>query len=136
MVKCINLKRRFGSKYRIGTDPSYVAETGSTTNNNRDPWLWFLRGSRGHICPWGGDLLAVCMNDGHSILSKRLAEEEWIVKRQWGSDGVNAIFHVDDFEKAAVYAKLHRRRQLSESDKERLRSRLAALRNSKNNLGK
>mgnify|MGYP006908383555 CR=1 FL=1 len=39
MPNCLDLKSLYGDRYRVETDESYYAETGSTTNCNRDPWL-------------------------------------------------------------------------------------------------
>ncbi|MEO2032626.1 MAG: hypothetical protein ABGZ35_11125 [Planctomycetaceae bacterium] len=123
---CLDLKERFDSKYRVATEESYFAESGSTTNSNTDPWNWILRGSRGHVCPWGGDLLAVCMDEGHVPLCNRLMKEPWVIqeKSQRGDDGVNAVFHVDHIEAAARYAKLYERWYLSDERREQAIERL------------
>lgn len=130
MSDCIDLKERFGHRLRIGIDESYFASSGSTKNCNRDPWNWILRGSRGHICPWGGDLLALCLNAGHTGLAARLLREPWVNldRSQVGDDGVNAVFHVDDIQRAAEYARLYVRRQLSEGERDRLARQLQVVR--------
>jgi hypothetical protein len=127
MSDCINLKTAFGAKYFVDTEESYFAESGSTTNSCTDPWLFQLRGTRGHICPWGGDLLAVCLNPGRPKIAARVMRESWIDKErsQSGDDGeANGVFHVRDIEAAAQYAKLHHRPRLS--DEERQRRSIAA----------
>lgn len=116
MTDCINLKTRFGQTFRVTSDESYKAETGSTLNANRDPWLFLLRGIRGHICPWGGELLAVCLKTGHTGLAAKLWREPWVIRdrSQFGDDGeMNAVFHVDHFDEAEPYAKLYRKKVFS-----------------------
>ena len=118
-MDCIDLKARFGKIHRVRTSPDYHAETGSTINQNRDSWNWILIGSRGHICPWGGDNLAVCI-DGHPLLCKRLSKEPWVIDCQYGDDGINAVFHICHSEKAAKYAQLYKKRKLTPAQREAL----------------
>ena len=119
MTSCIDLRERFNDRYRVDVDPSYRADTGSSKNSNRDPWNWVLKGKRGHICPWGGDLLAVCI-EGHPKICRKLALEPWVITTQYGDDGINAVIHIDDFEKAVSYVKLYRKRQMTDERKEAL----------------
>ena len=127
-VNCINLRHRFGKRWRVGIDESYKAETGSNKNANTDPWNWKLLGSHGHIYPHGGEMLGVAI-DGHRTICLRLKAEPWVVETQHGDDGINAIFHVDDIEKAAEYAKLYKRRSsvVSEAFKEASKESMARI---------
>jgi hypothetical protein len=108
MTECIDLKARYGERWRIGVDESYNAETGAVQNYCRDPWLFYIRGRRGHICPWGGDYLAVCLDSGHVILAGALLRESWVDldRSQVGDNAeVNAVFHVDYLDQATPYIK-------------------------------
>ena len=58
MPDCINLKERFGRRYRIGRDPSYYGEYGPNAITP-DPWYYTVECQHGHIFPWGGETLAV-----------------------------------------------------------------------------
>ncbi len=133
MSDCINLKEHFGSTYRLDVDESYFATTGAKKNCCLDPWLYQLRGSCGHICPWGGELLAVCLDPGQTKPAKRLMKEPWVIEHasQIGDNGeVNAVFHVDHIEEAAVYARLYRRPQLSVEERQRRGDQMHQLRGS------
>ena len=124
-MECVDL-RQFGDTYRVAAEESYRAETGSTIERCTDPWLFILRGSQGHVCPWGGELLALCVDDGHPKLCGRLARESSVMldRSQIGDDGGNFVFHVRDLPKAAKYAKLYRRRQLTDEQKAERTARL------------
>ena len=51
--ECIDLKGRFGSRYRVEYEESYEAQyrPGART---RDPWLMIIPCRFGHIFPYGG----------------------------------------------------------------------------------
>ena len=92
--KCINLRKRFGDSYQIDSEIP-----------GGDPWQQMIKGRRGHICPWGGELLAVCI-DGRPALCERLMRQHWVNNKrsQVGDDGANAVFHVHHFHEAADFA--------------------------------
>ncbi len=56
MVECINLRERFGDRYRIGHDPAAV-----TYAERQDRWMQTIPCTGGGVIiyPHGGDLLAV-----------------------------------------------------------------------------
>ena len=110
MTTCIDLSSDTFRGYKLGVCESYRAETGSGRNCNSDPWNWQLLGVRGHVCPWGGDRLAVCIRG--PVLAKRLSREPWVEFCQLGEGECNAVFHVRDFERAIPYAKLYYRKPL------------------------
>ena len=101
-MDCINLRERYSGEYRIRLEPGMGLV--------RDPWHYQVAGRRGHICPWGGELLACCLNEGHPVLSVRLMSEPWVVRSLGNKDGVNALFEAGDFLAAAEYIKAYRRR--------------------------
>ena len=54
-MNCVNLRIRFGRRYRIEYDDSYYAQYGLC--RGRTPWLKIIPCQRGHIFPWGGNML-------------------------------------------------------------------------------
>lgn len=79
----------------------------------------------------------LCLNAGHTKLSNRLMRESWVDAEpsQVGDDGTNAVFHVDEIEKAAEYAKLHIRQKISDEERERRAERMRTLNSAHENLG-
>ena len=57
METCINLKKRFGGRYRVEYEESYHADRGENARTE-DPWLMVIPCQRGHIYPHGRDVLA------------------------------------------------------------------------------
>jgi len=107
----INLKERFGDVYRVDYGESYGAERGDR-GRLEEPWLMILSCDHGHICPWGGDLLAACTNKRGSV-AKRLRDLDCTTVVQDGVDGVNTAFHVDHFDAVAAIMKPKRRRRVT-----------------------
>ncbi len=114
-VKPINLKQRFGRRYKIEYDPAYYAEYGKRARIE-DPWLQIIPCHHGEIFPFGGDLLAASTSCKGSIAT-RLSKLNCCELQQDGSDGVTVIFHVDDFRKIADLIRPRRRRQLTEAQR-------------------
>ena len=53
-MKCINLRERFGERFRISYDPAAEVEIGL----KRDPWYLVIKYKTGsEICPNGGQTL-------------------------------------------------------------------------------
>ena len=59
MTACVNLQQRFGDKFQIELDESYHGQYGENARTV-DPWYMQIPCQHGHICPWGGDILAAC----------------------------------------------------------------------------
>jgi len=57
----IDLRRAYGSRYKIGWDEAFFAEHGPNARGD-DPWLQVIWGRLGHVYPLGGELLAVATN--------------------------------------------------------------------------
>ena len=115
---CINLKERFGDRCRIEYEESYYAERGDH-GRLEDPWLMLIPCQHGHICPWGGEILAAC-TDKRGPVAKKLVELPVTEMWQDGDDGVNVKFHVDHFDQVEEIIKPKRRRRLSPEQRERL----------------
>ena len=58
---CINLKERFGDRYKVEHEESYHADRGENARTE-DPWLQVLLCQHGHIYPHGRDVLAASTN--------------------------------------------------------------------------
>ena len=74
-IKCINLKKRFGARYKVRCEESYRAEHGVSARA-QDPWLMILLCQYGHIFPWGGSVLAASV-DGHTSVSAGCPAAAW-----------------------------------------------------------
>lgn len=109
MVDCINLRREFGSIYRVLYEESYYAERGDH-GRIPDPWLMVIPCQSGHICPWGSNLLTYCSNGLGPILN-RVRAIPYAVVVQDGSDGANVTFPVEHFDEVAAIVKPKRRRR-------------------------
>ena len=122
MPTCIDLKARFGARYRITHDQAHAAEYGE---NSRvyDPWLAMIPCRHGHVYPHGGELLAAS-TDRRGAISKRLSILPGVRLLQDGDDGVNVVFHIKDFDAVAAILKPRRRRQLTPEQKAERTERL------------
>lgn len=111
MPTCIDLKARFGHRYRVDYEESYRAECGDSARAH-DPWLLTIPCRHGHIYPHGGELLAASTNRRGPI-TNRLAALPCVCVVQDGDDGINVLFHASDLDKVAAILKPKRRRRLS-----------------------
>lgn len=129
---CIDLKERYGDKYRIGYDPAYFAEHGDR-GRTHDPWLLTIPCRSGHIFPHGGEMLAASV-DGHPNIAFALRKLGLKV-HQAGTDGQTLLFHVVQFKAVAKIMRPHRKRQWTDAQRaeaaERLRLNLATAENSR-----
>ena len=123
MMDCINLKKRFGGRYRVVYEESYFVEHRLTARAD-DPWLQVLLCQHGHIYPHGRDVLAASTNTRGGI-ARKLAALDCTEVIQDGSDGVNARFDVRDFERVAELLKPRRRRRLTVEQRRAAAERLA-----------
>ena len=123
METCINLKDRFGDRYRVVYEKSYFAEHGQTARVD-DPWLQVLLCKHGHIYLHGRDELAASTNTRGGI-ARKLAVLNCTTVVQDGSDGINATFHIRDFEQVAELMKPRRRRHLTVEQRRAAAERLA-----------
>jgi hypothetical protein len=117
-VDCINLKKRFGRRYRVTYEESYHAEYGPNARVE-DPWLMIIPCQYGEICPWGDDNLAACTKTAGRI-AKRLKALPYCRVVQDGDDGANTVFPVDHFDEVASIMLPRRRRRLSPEARQRL----------------
>ncbi len=126
----VNLKERYGHRFKVAYDESYYAERGDH-GRAEDARLMVLLCDHGHMYPFGGDLLAAS-TDKRGAVAGRLAGLDCTTVVQDGDDGVNATFHVHDFEEVAAVMKPRKRkrgRAMTAEEKKQLADRgRAALR--------
>ncbi len=120
---CINLKERFGDRHPVKHEESYVADRGDGARAE-EPWLMIIPCKHGHLYPHGGDLLGVSTN-GKGAISNKIRELACTRVVQNSDVGVNATFHVDDFDQVAEVMKPHRRRQWTDEQREAQRQHAA-----------
>jgi len=94
----------------VDYDESYSAERRG--RRYHDPWLAILHCRHGHIYPHGGDLLGAATAH-HSRIARQLIALRCCRLIQDGDDGVNVVFHIDDFCQVAEIMKPRRRRRLT-----------------------
>ncbi len=111
-TECVNLKTRFGDRFKVRYEESYQAERGENAWK-QDPWLLVIPCTRKgwHIYSHGGDLLGVATVGSRGEITKRLLALDCVTITQDGDDGVNVIFPVDRFEDVAEIVKPRRRRR-------------------------
>ena len=117
MISCVILAERFGDCFKIDFDPAYNPK--GRRRKNLDQWYMLIPCKCGHIYPHGGQMLAFA-SDSRGALAKRLIRSGLVKVTQDGDDGINAIFHVDDFDAVAAIVKPKRRRRLSTEGRGRL----------------
>jgi hypothetical protein len=118
-MDCINLKQRFGRRFKVTHEESREAEFGDGARTV-DPWLLLIPCQYGHIFPWGDSLLAASV-DGHPRVARKIAALDCCTVVQDGDDGeLTATFDEDDFRQVADLMKPRRRRQVSEAERKRL----------------
>ena len=106
MTSCIDLRERFGDRYRVRYEDTGERRRGPA------PWLAMIDCRRGHIYPHGGDQLAASTNNRGAV-AKRLAALPCCRMVQDGDDGVNVVFDVTNFPTVATVMKPKRRRTLT-----------------------
>lgn len=119
-MDCPDLRALFGSRYRVRREPG----SGLTP----DPWYQQIPCRRGHICPWGPDLLAACTDRPRPQTVRALLEIPGAELVQEGSDGCNVTFPVEHFERVAEIMEARRRPQYTAEQLDRLRERAALAR--------
>jgi hypothetical protein len=105
----LNLKTRYGAKYRI------AKEQGTEAN---DPAGWLIPCKYGHLYAHSAELLGVATN-GRGIV-RRLLTVDGLRVVQDGSDGVNATFPPEAFAAVAKIMRPRTKRKLSPEHKAKL----------------
>jgi hypothetical protein len=111
----INLKQRFGDRYKVEFEQSYHVER-PEFRAAEAPWLMMVPCQHGEICPWGDENLAACTSKAGSV-AKRLKALPYTTVAQDGDDGANVVFPVGHFDEVVAIMKPRRRRRLSEGQR-------------------
>lgn len=120
MPTCINLKGRFGGKYRIGHDESAEHERGGFN----DPWLLTIPARFGDFFPWGGDRIGLATSN-RGPTARAISRLPFVRIEQDAEDGITVSFPVEHFSEVAQLAKPRRKRVLSPEQKAAAVERLA-----------
>lgn len=105
MADCVDLKSRYGDRFRIASGELLIADRGENARGN-DPCLRLIP------CRHGRDWLGASTNRRGPIC-RALAMLPGVRVLQDGDDGINAIFPVAEFDAVAGVMKPRRRRRLS-----------------------
>ena len=109
---CIDLKARFGRRYRVKFEECHEAEYGPGARTP-DPWLMILLCKYGHIFPHGDNELAASV-DGYPKVAGRLRRLPCCRVHQDGDDGeLTVVFDAAHFPKVARILRPRRRRRVS-----------------------
>ena len=119
--KCVNLMARFGDRYKIGFDPCYDPK--HRPREKYDSWMMVVLCERGAIHPYGGNLLAVEV-ENRPVTANRLRELDCTTLAQEGDYFAAFTFNVADFIQIAEIVKPRRRRRLSAAQKREAANRL------------
>lgn len=114
----VDLRARFGTRYRIEHDPAYGAEDRRSAKAE-EVWLQLIPGRLGHIFPWGGELLGVS-TACRGPAANRLAALSYIKIHADGDDGLTATFHLDHFREVARIIRARTTRRLSDAQRRAL----------------
>lgn len=110
-MNCIDLKKMFGQRYRITTDPAAISQ-------NTDPWLRGIPCKlKGEIYPAGGyDLMVMYKADTN--VARELRRWPELRVHQDASDFVVFRFNVKHFDKVAKLVGAKRKRQMSAEERQ------------------
>ncbi len=119
----IDMKKRFGKKYRVFMDEAWNAEDSqSNPDKVKDkPWYYEIRGNYGIVYLYGVNMLAVRIT-GNRIKSRIKTEYTDILSLYLeAQDDSIFLFNPDNFEIVAGLIKARKRKQISEQERMRLR---------------
>lgn len=125
MTEPINLKERFGKRYRIAFDGAY--DPRNRPKDKLDPWAMEIPCERGTIYPHGGNDLAV-MVDYRPVTARKLATIPGVALVQDGNHEKTFVFDVGLFAAVAEIVKPRRKRQITEDQRQASIDRLKAYR--------
>jgi len=121
-ARCVNLKERFGKRFKVRREESYEAEN-PKYRAEEEAWLQIIPCVGGEIYPHGGDTLAAYLRPGPRAESlKRL---RCVRVKTLGSDGVTVLFDVADFDQVAGIMQPRKRAQPQLSPEQREAKRQA-----------
>lgn len=113
---CVNLKERFGRRFKVRHEESYLAEN-LKYRSTEEVWLQIIPCIGGEVYPHGGDKLAAFLRAGPR--AERLKRLPCVQVKTAGSDGVTVIFDVADFARVAEIMQPRKRAQPQLSQEQR-----------------
>ncbi len=117
----VDLRKQLGRRYRVEHEESHRAEYGPHARVD-DPWLMIIPCRYGHVFPHDCTTLAASV-DGFPKVAGRLRRLACCQVHQDGDFGeLTVLFEVADFPEVAKIMRPRRRRQLSPTERERLRA--------------
>src|SRR5262245_29845495 len=127
MTGCVNLLETFSGSYKVTFDEAYSPR--HVPRDKLDPWMMTLPCERGIIYPFGGDRLAVAVDD-RTITAKAVAAIPGVTVHQDGDTEKTYTFPVSVFEQVAAVVKPRKRRHchLTDDQKQEAGERLKAYR--------
>ena len=117
-MNIINLRERFGRRFKMDWDPAYYAQYGRHARV-ADPDYQIIPGILGHVYAWDGTTLAASTNTSGSTAA-RLKTLAGVKVWQDGTDGCTVLFPVEVFDQVAELLKLRRRRRVTDEERKRL----------------
>lgn len=117
-ANCINLRERFGDRFKVRYVQDYFAEYGPNAQTE-DPVYMEVPCANGFIAPWSGTELVACTARAGAV-ARKLGALPFTTVVQDGDDGANVAFPVERFEEVAAVMKPRRRRRLSPTARRRL----------------
>jgi len=102
-MECINLRERFGDRYKVIFEESYYAER-PEFRAAEAPWLMIIPCEHGHFFPWDLEHLAFASDKNGSVANK-LRKLDFATTHQDGDEGVNIFFPAERFEDVARIVK-------------------------------
>jgi hypothetical protein len=126
-MDCINLKKRFGDRFKVLYEEGYYAQHGETAWRE-DPDLMIIPCKWGHLYPDGPETLAASV-DGHPRIAVQIQKLKCCRVHQDGDNGeLTVLFDVADFDQVAKIMQPHRKRQWTAEQKQQASERLAKYR--------
>jgi hypothetical protein len=120
-MTCIDLRQRYGSRYRVTCEPSCERVH---HNDQCDPWYATILCEYGYIYPHGGKQLGASTNR-RGPTARRLVALPRVCLVQDGDDSVNVVFDASDFDRVAAIMKPRRKRVLTPEQKAERVARLS-----------
>jgi len=115
MVRCVNLAERFGKRFRVSLEAGGATQLAWPLEDRG--WLQEIRGRKGVVSPWGGELLQA-YSDRPGI-ARRLRGLPFVLHAR-GDVEVVVRFHVDHAEQVFALIRPYRRRRVSDAERARL----------------
>ena len=115
MVKCIDLKKMYGKRFKISLDDAAQYEV----NGRNDPWMFMIPCKYGHIYPISDEYLGFYCESKN--IKTRICREQPDIELVQDAD-VEGVFKFppQKMEVIAKYARPKRKRQVSEKERKRL----------------